>query len=73
MWLAFLLSSSAGTPGLRTAGVVIFSVGLGVPYLILILIICVLCYVVCSLLASCLSRAREWLNEALENRQETKG
>ena len=63
-------SNSTVTPGLRTAGVVFSGVGVGIPILLLILISCMLCFSLCG---DACSRAKKWLTEAWENRQETKG
>ena len=58
-------SNSTVTPGLRTAGVVFSGVGVGIPFLLLLILIS---FMLCYLLYK---RARRWLLR--ENRQETKG
>ena len=68
-------SNSTVTPGLRIAGVVFSSLGVGIPLLALIVItICAVCFWLSGVACSrCLSRAKEWLTEAWENRKVTKG
>ena len=58
-------SNSTGTPGLRIAGVVFSSVGVGIPILLFILISCVLC-------SACLKTAMMWLTVPRKNIQHSK-
>jgi len=61
-------SNSTGTPGLRTAAVVISYLGAGIVSLALILLSCLVCKQ-----RGCISRAKKWLAEARKNKQKTKG
>ena len=65
-------SNSTVAPGVRTAGVVLSSVGLGVALLLLVIFICILGYYECDE-RGYISDAKEWLAEVWERRQKTKG
>ena len=61
-------SHSTVTPGLRTAAVVISSVGVTLPFPALVIVVCIFCYRKYN--ARCISDAKDWLEE---RRQKTKG
>ena len=61
-------SNSTLTPGLRTAGVVISSVGFGVSFLVSFIIVCLLC--VCFIddaKEKCLPKVKDWFEERRKN------
>ena len=60
------------TPGLRTAAVVLSSLGVGLPFLVLVTLIGLNCYILCDE-HDYISRAKKWLARGKKRRQKTNG
>ena len=69
-------TNSTVTAELHTAGVVISSLGLVLPFLVTIVLAaigCIACTVTCIVTLYCVKDIKEWMAEVRDRRQETRG